>query len=335
MQLQNAEGRRASGGPEGGAVTDSIRRDQFKALPPAEARLGRLFARPRPLAVVAIAALAVLGWAYMLVMVAGMAETGEAATLGPGMALFDRLFNPATRDELGRALLATLCQPSMAHFGMPGAGAWGLQDLALVMLMWGAMVFAMMLPTAAPMILTYAEIADTAASKGERVVSPLAIAAGYLMVWFGAALALGLAQWGLTAATLLDPAMNAASGLFSGAVFLLAGAYQFTELKHACVTACQRPFPFFLAHWATTPAGVVRLGVRQGLLCLGCCWALMAVMFAVGVMNLVWMAGLGIVMLVEKVAETTRFSRAVGAVLVAVGAVIVGAEVWSHWPRGS
>jgi predicted metal-binding membrane protein len=315
------------------AVTDSIRRDQFDALPPASARLGRLFARPRPLAVVAIAALAVLGWAYLVAMVAGMADSGEAGTLGPGMALFDRLFNPATRDELGRALLASLCQPSMAHFGMPGGDAWGIGDLALVVMMWGAMVFAMMLPTAAPMILTYAEIADTAASKGERVVSPLAIAAGYLLVWLGAALALGLAQWGLTAATLLDPAMKSVSGLFSGAMFLLAGAYQFTSLKYACVTACQRPFPFFLAHWTTTPGGVVRLGVRQGLLCLGCCWALMAVMFAVGVMNLVWMAGLGVVMLVEKVAETTRFSRAVGAVLIVTGLVIVGAEVWSHWPR--
>jgi predicted metal-binding membrane protein len=73
--------------------------------------------------------------------------------------------------------------------------------------------------------------------------------------------------------------------------------------------------------------------LRQGLLCLGCCWALMAVMFAVGVMNLVWMAGLGVVMLVEKVAGTTRFSRVVGAVLIAVGTLIVGAEVWSHWPR--
>ena len=314
-------------------MTDSIRRDQFDALPPAEARLGRLFARPRPLAIAAIAALAVLGWAYLLVMVAEMAATGEAATLGPGMTLFDRLLNPATRDELGRALLASLCQPSMSHFGMPGAGAWGVGDLALVMLMWGAMVFAMMLPTAAPMILTYAEIADTAAAKGQRVVSPLAIAVGYLLVWLAAALALGLAQWGLTAAALLDPAMTSVSGLFSGAVFLLPAPTSSPSLKYACVTACQRPFPFFLAHWTTTPGGVVRLGVRQGLLCLGCCWALMAVMFAVGVMNLVWMAGLGIVMLVEKVAETTRFSRAVGWVLIGVGAAIVGAEVWSHWPR--
>ena len=145
----------------------------------------------------------------------------------------------------------------------------------------------------------------------------------------------GLGQWGLTAATLLDPAMTSVSGLFSGAVFLLAGAYQFSELKHACVTACQRPFPFFLAHWTTAPGGVFRLGVRQGLLCLGCCWALMAVMFAVGVMNLVWMAALGVVMLVEKVAETTRFSRGVGVVLLVIGVAIVGSEVWSHWPRAA
>jgi predicted metal-binding membrane protein len=316
-------------------VTESIRRDPLEAVPPAATRLGRLFARPRALAFAAIAALAALGWAYMLAMVAEMAESGEATALGPGMVLFDRLLNPATRDELGRALLASLCQPSMSHFGMPGAGAWGVQDLALAMLMWVAMVFAMMLPTAAPMILTYAEIADGAQGRGEPAAPAWIVAGGYLAVWLGIALAFALAQWGLTAAALLDPAMTSVSGLFSGAVFLIAGAYQFTDLKLSCVTACQRPFPFFLAHWSGTRGGALRLGIRQGLLCLGCCWALMAVMFAVGVMNLVWMAGLGAIMLVEKVAETARFSRAIGAVLIAIGAAAVGAEVWSHWPRGA
>ncbi|BBF92287.1 DUF2182 domain-containing protein [Blastochloris tepida] len=316
-------------------MTDGLRHDPFEALPPAEARLGRLFARPRPLAIGAIAVLAALGWAYLAIMVAEMAETGEAGTLGPGMVLFDRLLNPETRTELGRALLASLCQPGMAHFGMPGSGPWGLGDVALVVAMWGAMVFAMMLPTAAPMILTYAGMADAAAARGERAASPAVIAGGYVAVWLVAGLALGLGQWGLTAATLLDPAMTSVSGLFSGAVFLLAGAYQFSDLKYRCVTACQRPFPFFLAHWAASAGGGFRLGVRQGLLCLGCCWALMAVMFAVGVMNLVWMAALGVIMLIEKVAETTRFSRAIGVVLLAIGAAIVGSEVWSHWPRAA
>ena len=85
--------------------------------------------------------------------------------------------------------------------------------------------------------------------------------------------------------------MASASGLFSGAIFIAAGVYQFSALKHACLTQCQHPFPFFFTNWATTPRGVFRLGVKQGLYCLGCCWAMMLVMFAVGVMNVIWMAG--------------------------------------------
>ena len=99
--------------------------------------------------------------------------------------------------------------------------------------------------------------------------------------------------------------MASASPLFSGAVFIGAGAYQFTALKHACVTRCQRPFPFFFANWSSEPRGIFRLGVRQGLYCLGCCWATMLAMFAVGVMNVVWMVALGLVMTLEKMMVTT------------------------------
>src|SRR5674536_190050 len=92
---------------------------------------------------------------------------------------------------------------------------------------------------------------------------------------------------------------------FSGAIFIGAGVYQFSALKHACLTQCQSPFPFFFANWANTPRGVFRLGVKQGLYCLGCCWAMMLVMFAVGVMNVIWMAALGMVMTFEKIGTGT------------------------------
>src|SRR4029077_18941752 len=103
---------------------------------------------------------------------------------------------------------------------------------------------------------------------------------------------------------LLDSAMASASPLFSGAVFIGAGAYQFSALKRACVTRCQRPFPFFFANWSTEPRAIVCLGARQCLYCLGCCWATMMVMFAVGVMNVLWMAVLGAIMTAEKLAST-------------------------------
>jgi predicted metal-binding membrane protein len=198
--------------------------------------------------------------------------------------------------------------------------------------MWGAMTLAMMLPSAAPMIMTYAGIADTAAHKGERIVSPFVLAAGYTAVWLGFAIIATLMQIVITRAALLDAGMASASGLFSGAIFIGAGIYQFSALKHACLKRCQHPFPFFFANWTTTSRGVFRLGVKQGLYCLGCCWAMMLVMFAVGVMNVIWMAGIGIVMAVEKMLKGRRFTHAVGVVLIVAGAAIIVTAVASHWP---
>jgi predicted metal-binding membrane protein len=259
----------------------------------------RALARPKALAIGCIAVLAAAGWTYLGLTLAGSASDG---------------------------LLAALCRPT---FGTQAPGA--AQGL-LLLAMWAAMALAMMLPTAAPMVMTYAEIAETAARKGEVVASPLVLIAGYVTVWLGAALALAALQGLFTRLALIDAAMATASPLFSGALFIGAGLYQFSALKHACVTQCQHPFRFFFANWTAEPRGVFRLGVRQGLYCLGCCWAMMLLMFAVGVMNVVWMAALGTVMAIEKIFATMRFSRVLGVVFVLCGAVLIGSAVVARWP---
>jgi predicted metal-binding membrane protein len=266
-------------------------------LPPAVRRLGATFTRPKVLAVICVVALAGLGW-----LAVGL--------LYSGMGVFE-----------------ALCQSlAMPH------GTWGVSGFAIVALMWGVMTLAMMLPSASPMILTYAEIADTAARKHERIVSPFVLAAGYTLVWLGFAIITTLAQFAFTRAALLDTGMQSANGLFSGAIFIGAGVYQFSALKHACLTQCQTPFPFFFANWVTTPRGVFRLGVKQGLYCLGCCWAMMLVMFGVGVMNVIWMAGLGAVMTFEKIGTGKRLTYAVGVALVVAGVVFVLSAFAAHWP---
>jgi predicted metal-binding membrane protein len=222
------------------------------------------------------------------------------------------------------ALLQALCRVDFA-------GTASAARFALVVLMWGAMVLAMMLPTAGPMVLTYGEIAETAARKGEPVASPLILIAGFVVVWLGFALAAAVLQAMLAQAALLDRQLLAAGGLLSGALFLAAGAYQFSALKRACLTHCQRPFPFFFANWTESPVGVFRLGLRQGFYCVGCCWAMMLLMLAVGVMNVAWMAALGIVMAIEKLGSGLRFTRLVGAVLTAIGVVVI---VWSIGAHG-
>ena len=176
----------------------------------------------------------------------------------------------------------------------------------------------MMLPTAAPMLLTYAEIAETAARKGERIVSPLMLAAGYCAVWLCAALVAALAQISLASlvpATWTQP--------LTAAAFVGAGLYQFTTLKHACLSRCRQPFSFFFLNWTTTPHGVFRLGARQGLDCLGCCWAMMALMFVSGAMNVVWMAALAIYMTAEKLGSGPWLTRIGGAALIAIGVGLV------------
>jgi predicted metal-binding membrane protein len=310
-----------------------VRRSMAKArdpvltsLPPGAASHGRLLARPRLLAIVAIALLAALGWVSLGLMLG--AETRAASA--SGASLLDLLAG-GRLDAAGRALFEALCRPT---FGDRHAAAHGLGGVGIAMLylMWAAMTFAMMLPTAAPMTLAYADIAETAAAKREPVVSPLVLISGYLAVWLAFAARATVLQGLLVRLALLDTGLATASGLFAGAIFIGAGAYQFSALKQACLTRCQRPLPFFLANWTTEPAGVFRLGLRQGVYCLGCCWAMMLVMFAVGVMNVVWMALLGAVMGLEKVMATTRFSRAIGVVLIGLGAAFALRSILAYWP---
>jgi predicted metal-binding membrane protein len=272
---------------------------EMSHLSPATASLGRVFARPRVLAGLCVIILGSLGWVYLALL---------SARFG---------------------FVQALCGTLQDAFVGPYAAE-------VIFSMWCAMTLAMMLPSAAPMILAYTEIADTAARKSERIVSPFALAVGYAVVWFGFSVFAAFGQIGLTRATLLDRSMASASPLLSGAIFLFAGVYQFSALKHACLRQCRHPFPVFFTNWATTPAGVFKVGVKQGLYCVGCCWAMMLLMFAVGLMNIVWMAGIGIAMTLEKMLTGRRFTHAIGVVLIAVGGVIVLTTLTGGWsPRTS
>jgi predicted metal-binding membrane protein len=280
--------------------------DHAPALAAAPMPPAGLAARPRLVGALAIVVLAASGGTYLGLMVADAAQPGS----------------------LGGELFAALCRADFARETSPGR-------FALVLLMWGAMVLVMMVPTASPMVMTYAQIADTAARKGERVASPLVLIAGFTAVWLGFALAATLLQTALVAAALLDPSLRIAGGVLSGATFLAAGAYQFSALKHACLARCRQPFSFFFTNWTAQPIGVFRLGLRQGVYCVGCCWAMMLVMVAVGVMNVAWMAALGMAMAIEKMGTGLRFTRMIGAVLVTIGVVVLAWSIAAHWPAPS
>lgn len=294
----------------------------------AGARLRDFLASPLVQGLLSVGLLAALGWLCLAVMVADMAASGiRPGTLGPGMRLIEDLL-PAG----GIGFLDALCRRGTALAGFEGGNLLAGGRLALLtFLAWCAMALGMMVPTATPMVTTYADIAEAARRKGEPVASPLTLIAGYLVVWTGFAAAATLLQIVLTHAGLFDPASGGVSGPIAAAVLLCAGAYQFSALKHACIRVCQSPFTFFFTNWTGTTGGVFRIGMRQGLYCLGCCWAMMMVMFAVGSMNVVWMAGLAIAMTVEKSARSNRFSRVIGVALIAVGILVAVRQIGNAW----
>jgi predicted metal-binding membrane protein len=184
-----------------------------------------------------------------------------------------------------------------------------------VLSMWVLMTAAMMAPTFVPTLRTYRDLGDTGAADRYGF---FALLAGYLSVWLGFSLLAASAQLVLARAGIVSQTGASLNWGLTAALLATAGAYQFTTLRAACVAKCRAPLSFFIAHWQPGPAGALRMGLRLGALCLGCCWALMALGFIGGVMNLIWMGLATLLMTLEKLPEIGRWlSRPLGAVLLA------------------
>lgn len=153
--------------------------------------------------------------------------------------------------------------------------------------MWLVMMAAMMLPSAAPVILLYTTIARRSASAGSAPFAPSLFVLGYLAIWSVFSLAAVLAQFFLEWTTLLSPMMESSSAVLSGILLIGAGIYQFTPLKHSCLRLCRSPLDFLTSHWRSGNRGAFVMGVRHGIYCLGYCWGLMLLLFVGGIMNLI------------------------------------------------
>ena len=208
---------------------------------------------------------------------------------------------------------------AMAAMGMTTHGSWTASEAFFTFAMWAVMMVGMMAVSAAPMILLFAA-AKT--GRGQKGVSPdvLAFGLGYFVVWTGFSAVATLGQWILHQASLLSPAMAASNSRLGGIILVAAGAYQLTPWKDVCLMHCRGPLGFLMTHWRDGSLGSFQMGLHHGLHCLGCCWALMALLFVVGVMNLVWVAALAIFVLLEKFGPGGRLvARVSGVVMVAVG----------------
>ena len=215
---------------------------------------------------------------------------------------------------------------TMDHGGMvmPMMQPWTTADTVFGATMWATMMVAMMTPSAAPFVLTFVRFQRPPGVNARAA----ALLAGYLVVWGVFSVAATLMQALLHDAGLLAPTADRVTPLLAGGLFLVAGAWQFTPLKHACLSRCRSPMDFLVTEWRDGVRGALRLGFRHGLWCLGCCWALMLLLFAAGVMNLVWVAALAGWVLLEKTLPATRSTVVLGGSLaIAFGIWTIGAAI--------
>ena len=223
-----------------------------------------------------------------------------------------------------------LARASLDMYGsMQGPSAWMMRATwdasytTLIFVMWTAMMAGMMLPSAAPAVLIYASVARSGTSPERPVLRAYLFAAGYLLVWAAFSAAATLVQRALATRALVTPMMEAASPYLTAALLVVAGTYQWSAWKRACLARCRGPSAWLSENWRRGTWGALRLGAEHGAYCVGCCWALMLLLFAGGVMSLVWIAGLSLFVLLEKVGPHAEWSdRVTGGALALAGAVL-------------
>lgn len=215
---------------------------------------------------------------------------------------------------------------------MPGAlvpGDWTLTHLVLIFLMWWVVMIAMMLPSAAPAILLHGALVrrvNGVTASSARLSA--CFSAGYLLAWAGFSLCAVALQWALEATGLVSRSMMTLIGTEGGAVVLIAaGLYQFMPVKAACLVHCRAPAEYLSAHWRPGSFGALRMGVGHGAYCVGCCWALMALLFVGGIMNLYWIVGLAVFVAVEKLLPWGWIHKLAGAALVLWGGSVLWASL--------
>ena len=197
---------------------------------------------------------------------------------------------------------------------------WTPAEFVPRLLMWAVMMVAMMVPTAAPVTLVYAAVARKAARENHPVAPTFVFVGGYLAIWVLFSVAATAAQSGLDELALLSPAMVSASPVLGGGLLIGAGVYELTPYKRACLAHCRAPAHFISHKWRGGFAGAFRMGLELGTYCLGCCWILMGLLFVGGVMNLLWVAAVALLILLEKTMPFVETgARVVGAAMIVAG----------------
>jgi predicted metal-binding membrane protein len=229
-----------------------------------------LLKRDRLIVLAALAATTLLAWGYMI------------------------------REAQAMNLTGACCCAGMAMSG-PDINPWSSATLAPLFLMWAEMMVAMMLPSATPMILTFAKVQRNRREQERPFVATGIFLLGYLVIWTGFSALAAVMQWALHAKALLSPMMVSASPALGSALLIVAGVFQWTPLKNKCLASCCSPLNFLMTGWRDGRWGAFVMGLRHGTHCAGCCWFLMLLLFVAGVMNVWWIAILTALVLIEKI----------------------------------
>jgi predicted metal-binding membrane protein len=257
----------------------------------AQSALERLLQRDRLFVVFGLAAIIALSWFYLLEMSGSMQVAADESGMHAAMSLAD-------------------------------LASWGAPEVVSLFIMWAVMMAGMMLPSATPVMLL---VVGTYRRRGVRARWPTALfGAGYMSAWVAFSAAASLLQFQLHEAARVSGTIAGQSAVAAAGVFLIAGTYQWLPVKHACLGRCRSPQGFLLKEWQDGLGGAFSMGLWHGLFCVGCCWALMAVLFAAGVMNLLWVAGLAALVFVEKLLPRgTWIGRVAGIGLAAWGGFLL------------
>jgi predicted metal-binding membrane protein len=259
---------------------------------PAIATLERVIRRDRLLMTMGLAGTTVFAWAYLVRTAAGMGAMAAEARVHIAM-------------------------------GMADPRAWGPGEWFGLFVMWAVMMVAMMLPSAAPVMMLVLGVYRRRGDAQARTAAA-AFVGGYALVWSGFSLLASAGQLALHRAALLAPDMRLRSAVLSGVLLVCAGIYQLLPLKQACLTHCQSPLGFLSQHWREGTTGGLMLGVHHGAFCVGCCWLLMTLLFVLGVMNLAWVAALAAFVLIEKLTRGGAwFGRAAGVAIAGWGVYLL------------
>lgn len=246
--------------------------------------------RDRFVVMSALSALVLVAWGYMVAEARAMYETGVCCCAGMKMS-------------------------------GPDTEPWSVGTLFPLFLMWAEMMVAMMIPSAAPMILTFAMVQRKRREQEQPFVPTGVFLCGYLVVWIGFSAVAAVAQWILHARALLSPLMVSTSPILGGALLIIAGIFQWTPLKNACLEHCRSPLSFLMTDWREGKLGAFVMGLKHGAFCTGCCWFLMALLFVAGVMNIWWIAIIAVLVLLEKVAPRGLLVGKVAGLLLAAWGV--------------